>query len=365
MLALRNSSIEAKGVSLSYGQKRILSKIDLRIEPGEFFCLLGSSGAGKTSFLRVVAGLDTPDGGELLIDGEPVSSKPPQKRGVGMVFQGLGLWPHMTVDETVRYGLVRQKLPAAQIRAKVDFMLDLVGLADLAHRYPGELSGGQQQKVALARTLVVEPRILLLDQPMSALDQPFRLQLRRDIYALQRELGITTIMVTHDPEEALSIADRVAVIRDGTIQQIGAPTALYDYPFDPFVARSVGTANLIRGTIDTRDTDAVIFHSGTTGTVRLFDRPRGVNTGEAIACFRPSAIRLAPYDSTTVDADCLWMRGSIHRSEFLGGYLRYTIRVADENIICDLPHRTAILPMPTGGEVLLGVEISQIRFLNA
>ena len=153
--------------------------------------------------------------GDLLIDGEPVTAKPPQKRGVGMVFQGLGLWPHMTVADTVAYGLVRRRLPAAQARAKVDFMLGLVGLADYAGKYPGELSGGQQQKVALARALVVEPRILLLDQPMSAIDPAFRAHLWNDIQSLQRELGITTIMVTHDPEEALAVADRIAVIRDG------------------------------------------------------------------------------------------------------------------------------------------------------
>jgi iron(III) transport system ATP-binding protein len=365
MLVLKRSSIEAKGVSLSYGKKRVLSDVDLRIESGEFFCLLGPSGAGKTSFLRVVAGLETPAAGELLIDGEPVSAKPPQKRGVGMVFQSLGLWPHMTVGDTVRYGLARRSLTESEIRRKVEFMLNLVGLSDCADKYPGELSGGQQQKVALARALVVEPRILLLDQPMSALVQPFRIHLRRDIEMLQRKLGITTIMVTHDPEEALSVADRIAVIRDGRIQQIGSPSALYDYPFDVFVAESVGTANLVKGRIEESESGVAQFHSAATGAIVLSDRKPTPRPGAVFACFRPSSVRLVPYDSAAQDAGYVWMSGRIFRSEFRGGYVRYSVGVADEMVVCDLLHRTGTLAIPVGGEVLLGVDISQIRFMNA
>lgn len=365
MLVLKRSSIEAKGVTLSYGQKTILSDVNLRIESGEFFCLLGPSGAGKTSFLRVAAGLETPNTGELLIDGEPVSATAPQKRGVGMVFQGLGLWPHMTVRDTVRYGLIRQSVTEGEVRRKVDYMLNLIGLTDHAEKYPSELSGGQQQKVALARALVVEPRILLLDQPMSALDQQFRANLRRDIQVLQRNLGITTIMVTHDPEEALSVADRIAVIRDGKIQQIGSPSALYDYPFDAFVAGSVGTANLIPGKIEENETGVVHFYSAATGPVPLFDRLHTPTLGAALACFRPASVHIAPYDCSTRNVDCIWLSGRIDRSEFRGGYVRYSVGVADDTVVCDLPHRTGTLSMPVGGEVLLGVEISQIRFLNA
>lgn len=365
MLVMQCSSIEAKGVSLSYGQKRVLSDIDLRIESGEFFCLLGPSGAGKTSFLRVVAGLETPDGGDLLIDGESVASKPPQQRGVGMVFQGLGLWPHMTVLDNVRYGLLRQRMPEARIRSKVGLMLDVVGLADCAGKYPGELSGGQQQKVALARALVVEPRILLLDQPMSAVDEAFRAHLWGDVQIVQRELGITTIMVTHDPEEALSVADRVAVIRDGRVQQVGTPAALYDYPFDAFVAGSVGTANLIKGNVEEDDTGVIHFYSPATGRISLYDRLHAPSAGKACACFRPTSVRFAPYDSSVQDSDSVWMAGRIFRSEFRGGYLRYSVGVEDETVVCDQPHRKATLPIPVGSEVLVGVEISQIRFINA
>ena len=364
MLVLKQSTIEAQGVSLSYGEKRILADINLRIESGEFFCLLGPSGAGKTSFLRVVAGLEAPDQGELLIDGEPVTAKPPQRRGVGMVFQGLGLWPHMTVAENVRYGLDRQAVPAAAANEKVGFMLATVGLTDLADKHPGELSGGQQQKVALARALIVEPRILLLDQPMSALDESFRTHLWGDILALQRQLGITTIMVTHDPEEALSVADRIAVIRDGRICQIGSPAALYDYPADAFVAGSVGTANLIAGEVAEDASGVRLFRSAATGTLPLYDGFHTPAVGPAVACFRPTSVRFAPYDSTVNDTDSIWMSGQIVRSEFRGGYLRYSVSVGGETVVCDLPHRKAILPMPAGSDVLVGVEISQLRFVN-
>ena len=365
MLVLKRSSIEAKGVSLAYGQKRILCDVDLRIESGEFFCLLGPSGAGKTSFLRVVAGLEAPNSGELLIDGEPVLSTPPQKRGVAMVFQGLGLWPHMTVWDTVCYGLVRQSLSAAEIRAKAGFMLNLVGLAELAEKYPGELSGGQQQKVALARALVVEPKILLLDQPMSALDQQFRVNLRREFQTLQRKLGITTIMVTHDPEEALSVADRIAVIKEGRIQQIGSPSALYDYPSDAFVAGSVGTVNLIQGKVEESESGLANFFSAVTGVVPLSDRLHRPGSGPALACFRPSSVHIAPYDSSANSGDRIVMSGRIQRSEFRGQYVRYSVEVAGDTLVCDLLHRKGALAMPVGGEVLLGVEISQIRFMNA
>ena len=364
MLVLKQSTIEAQGVSLSYGPKRILSDIDLRIESGEFFCLLGPSGAGKTSFLRVVAGLETPDRGELLIDGEPVTAKPPQRRGVGMVFQGLGLWPHLTVAANVRYGLERRSVPASVADEKVGFMLATVGLSELAGKFPGELSGGQQQKVALARALIVEPRILLLDQPMSALDQSFRTHLWGDILALQRQLKITTIMVTHDPEEALSVADRIAVIRDGRICQVGSPAALYDYPADAFVAGSVGTANLISGEVAEDASGVSLFRSEATGAIPLYDGFHTPAIGPAVACFRPTSVRFAPYDSAVNDTDSIWMNGQIVRSEFRGGYLRYSVSVAGETVVCDLPHRKATLPMPAGSDVLLGIEISQLRFVN-
>lgn len=364
MAAFSGASIEARRVSLSFGEKRILTDIDLRIEAGEFFCLLGPSGAGKTSFLRVIAGLATPDAGDLLIDGQRVTAKPPQKRGVGMVFQGLGLWPHMTVAENVGYGLARQSLPEARIRARVDTMLEIVGLSEFARRYPGELSGGQQQKVALARALAVEPRVLLLDQPMSALDLTFRTQLLADIHALQRELGITTVMVTHDPEEALSVADRVAVIRDGMIRQTGSPAALYDYPVDAFVAGSVGAANLVAGNVLEDETGVLHFHADATGDIALFDRPHRPASGAAVACFRPTSVRFAPYDAAIDDTDSIWMRGRILRSEFRGGYLRYSVSVGEDTVVCDLPHRKATLALPAGSEVMIGVEASQIRFIN-
>ncbi len=281
-----------------------------------------------------------------------------------MVFQGLGLWPHMTVAENVGYGLEMQHLPEETIRGKVGTMLEIVGLTELAGKYPGELSGGQQQKVALARALAVEPRVLLLDQPLSSLDLAFRTQLLGDIHALQRELGITTVMVTHEPEEALSVADRVAVIREGTIRQIGSPAALYDYPADSFVAGSVGTVNLLKGSVFEGEAGQLYFTSDATGELPLFERLHRPSPGPAVACFRPTSVRFEPYDALMDAADAVWMQGLIMRSEFRGGYLRYSVSVGEETVVCDLPHRKATLALPAGSEILVGVEASQIRFIN-
>ena len=372
---MKHAMIEARGVSLSYGNQSVLADINLSVEAGEFFCLLGPSGAGKTSFLKLVAGLLAPTRGELLIDGALVSATPAEQRGVGMVFQSLGLWPHMNVSDTVRYGLLRPSLPEAEIRRRVPAMLALVDLPGAADKYPAELSGGQQQKVALARALVVEPRILLLDQPMSALDQHLRVHLRHDLQLLQRKLGITTIMVTHDAEEALGIADRIAVIRDGMIRQVGSPAALYDYPADVFVAESVGAANLIAGRIEVstggRGNSRAHFISPATGLLPLLDALHSPALGPAVACFRPTSVRLQPYDSQVRDAGCVWLSGRIIRSEFRGGHVRYSIGVGEGDdmgsaqIECDQAHRTGALPMPAGSEVLVGIDISQIRFMNA
>jgi len=364
----KSATIEARKVSLNYGGQRVLHKVDLTIGAGEFFCLLGPSGAGKTSFLKLVAGLLSPTAGELLIDGTPALARPAHQRGVGMLFQGLGLWPHMTARETVGYGLLRQNLAKGEIERRADAMLELVGLAGEAGKYPDEISGGQQQKLALARALVVEPRILLLDQPLSALDQAFRAHLRDDIAHLQRTLGITTIMVTHDPEEALAMADRLAVIRDGRILQVGSPAALHDYPVNTFVAEALGTANLITGVVESGFPDAgalARFVSPVTGPVPVLDALRAPATGPVVACFRPASVLLLPYDSQARDAGRVWMNGRIARSEFRGAYVRYRVKVGENYVMCDLPHRTGALALAAGSEVLIGVDSSQIRFMNA
>src|SRR5690349_1921503 len=244
------TSVSIENVSFGYGRALVLDDVSLAIEPGEYFCFLGPSGSGKTTLLRLIAGFGTPSQGRILIGGKDVTHLPPWERNLGMVFQSYALWPHMTVAKNVAFGLERRKLPRAEIQRKVQAALERVGLAHLADRRPAQLSGGQQQRVALARTLVIEPAVLLLDEPLSNLDAKLRTEMRVELKRLQRELGITTIYVTHDQEEANAAAGRIAVLDGGKIQQIGSPVDMYDHPANRFVAAFLGTANLIEGKID-------------------------------------------------------------------------------------------------------------------
>ncbi|MBO8196446.1 ABC transporter ATP-binding protein, partial [Streptomyces oryzae] len=233
----------------SFGGSAALDGLDLEVAPGELVALLGPSGCGKTTALRIIAGFETADSGELLIGGEDVTAVPANRRDIGMVFQSYSLFPTMTAAENVAYGLRVRKAPKAERAARATELLELVGLPGREKHYPHQLSGGQQQRVALARALAIRPRILLLDEPLSALDAKVRLQLREEIRRLQLELGITTVFVTHDQEEALSMADRVAVMKDGRLEQCASPNELYERPATPFVAEFVGTMNRLPGVV--------------------------------------------------------------------------------------------------------------------
>jgi putative spermidine/putrescine transport system ATP-binding protein len=239
------TSVVLQDLSRSFGATKALDGLSIEIAPGELVALLGPSGCGKTTALRIVAGFETADTGSVLIDGKNISSVPAAKRDMGMVFQSYSLFPNMPALDNVGFGLRMRKLGAAQRRKRAAELLEMVGLADQAGRYPHQLSGGQQQRVALARALAIEPRVLLLDEPLSALDAKVRLQLREQIRTLQQRLGTTTMFVTHDQEEALSMADRVGVMRQGRLEQIAAPDELYEHPATAFVAEFVGVMNRI------------------------------------------------------------------------------------------------------------------------
>ncbi|KQX56152.1 MULTISPECIES: ABC transporter ATP-binding protein [unclassified Streptomyces] len=239
--------LEFRSLRRAFGSAVALDGLDLTVEPGELIALLGPSGCGKTTALRMVAGFERPDSGAVLVDGEDITDVPANRRDAGMVFQSYSLFPHMTVRDNVAFGMRIRKVPAARRKERAAELLDLVGLPQHGDRYPHQLSGGQQQRVALARALALEPRVLLLDEPLSALDAKVRLSLREEIRRLQLSLGVTTVFVTHDQEEALSMADRVAVLHAGRLEQCAAPAELYARPATAFVAEFVGTMNRLPG----------------------------------------------------------------------------------------------------------------------
>jgi putative spermidine/putrescine transport system ATP-binding protein len=239
------ATVDLRNLSRSFGTTRALDGLTLRLAPGELVALLGPSGCGKTTALRIVAGFETADSGTVEVDGQDMSPVPAAKRDMGMVFQSYSLFPNMSAADNVSFGLRMRRLSSAERQRRSADLLDMVGLAAQAKQYPHQLSGGQQQRVALARALAIEPRVLLLDEPLSALDAKVRLQLREQIRSLQQRLGTTTLFVTHDQEEALSMADRVGVMHDGRLEQIATPDELYDRPATPFVAEFVGVMNRI------------------------------------------------------------------------------------------------------------------------
>src|SRR4051794_9492214 len=245
----RSADLRLEGLTKSFGKLRVIDEVSLHVPAGTMVALIGPSGCGKTTTLRMVAGLERPDrgtiavGGTVIMDGE--RSVPPESRAMGMVFQSYALWPHMTVAQNVGYGLKRKRVPRPDIQDKVREVLELVGMTPYAERYPGQLSGGQQQRVALARAIAVEPRTLLFDEPLSNLDAVLREQMRFELRALQRKLGITGVYVTHSQDEALVLSDQVAVMRAGRVVQTGRPDEVYDTPRTEFVARFIGLANIL------------------------------------------------------------------------------------------------------------------------
>jgi putative spermidine/putrescine transport system ATP-binding protein len=277
--------VTLEGLSRTFGAVRALDGLSISLAPGELVALLGPSGCGKTTALRIVAGFETADTGLVTVDGDDISATPAAKRDMGMVFQSYSLFPNMSALDNVGFGLRMRRVSGADRKRRAAELLELVGLSDHARHYPHQLSGGQQQRVALARALAIEPRVLLLDEPLSALDAKVRLQLREQIRHLQQRLGTTTLFVTHDQEEALSMADRVGVMKDGRLEQIAAPSELYSRPATAFVAEFVGTMNRIPGRLEAPGEVSVLGavlpvqggqQDGLTGEVDVLVRPEGL-----------------------------------------------------------------------------------------
>ena len=327
-------AIDIEGVNLSYGSTHVLKGIDLAIEPGELFAFLGPSGCGKTTLLRLIAGFAQADTGQVRLDGVDVALLPPWKRDVGLVFQSYALWPHMTVARNVAFGLEERRRPRAEIDRRVTEALALVGLSELADRRPAQLSGGQQQRVALARTIAIEPKVLLLDEPLSNLDAKLRVSVRRELRALQQRLGLTTIFVTHDQEEANTICDRVAVINAGVVQQVGTPMELYERPANLFVAGFLGSANIL-------------------------------DASAGIALPPGKRLVFRPQDATLSAADGATLAGPITHREFLGATVRYGMRIGASEILVDVPFHSGAELRGVGDVVGVALPPERMLYLPA
>jgi putative spermidine/putrescine transport system ATP-binding protein len=312
------SFLVLNGIQKHFGPTVAVEDFNLSAEKGEFVSFLGPSGCGKTTTLRMIAGFEQPTAGSITVDGEDITHRPPNRRNIGMVFQSYALFPNMTVAGNVGFGLKVRKKPADQIRKRVGELLEMINLPDKGARYPYQLSGGQQQRVALARALAIEPEVLLLDEPLSALDAKIRVALRKEIRSIQRQFGITTVYVTHDQEEALSLSDRVVVMSQGRIEQIGKPPEIYNFPATPFVASFVGTLNLASATV----VDGAAARVAIDGQEITVSQPiAGGGSTRVTVAIRPESVQLGEAGGANR------LTGRVDDVSFLGSIVRTRIRL--------------------------------------
>lgn len=312
-----STPLRIKEIYKSFGDNEVLNNVNIDIEPGEFFTLLGSSGCGKTTLLRCIAGFEKPTSGKLYFADKDVGKLNPWEKNVGFVFQNYALWPHKTIFENIAYGLKLRKIPKDEIRKTVKWALDMIDLPDVENRYPNQLSGGQQQRIAIARALVIKPQVLLLDEPLSNLDAKLRIKMRQDIRQLQKKLGITTVYVTHDQEEALEISDHIAVFSKGKVQQIGTPEEIYANPKNRFVANFVGKSNFVDGTVKNG-----VFT--TNGGTQITCASANLPDGSAVLSFRPESAKLTENGEGCVTA-------TVVTSYYRGTGYQYVVKIDDQS----------------------------------
>lgn len=313
------SKIIIKDAVKKYGEKTVIKSVNLEIQDGEFFTLLGPSGCGKTTLLRMIAGFNSIEGGEFYFNDTLINNMDPSKRNIGMVFQNYAVFPNMTVRGNIEFGLKERKVPKAEMDERVEKILDIMKIREYADRKPQNLSGGQQQRVALARAIVIEPDVLLMDEPLSNLDAKLRVDLREEIRRIQKEIGITTVYVTHDQEEAMAVSDRIAVMKDGVIEQCDKPRKIYHKPNNMFVASFIGTNNVLSGNYDA-DNKEIIIDSGEKFSYNLGNQP----SQRVKLSVRPEDFRLDPNGDVEV---------KINDEVFLGSTMHYNVELKDKTLL--------------------------------
>ena len=349
-----SAALEVKDLEVSYGDTMVLKRISLAVAAGEFVALLGPSGCGKTTLLRAVSGFVPVKAGSIAVGGREITHEPPDKRGMAMVFQSYALWPHMTTAQNLGYGLKLRGVGKPQIARRVAEILAMLKLEGFGERNVTQLSGGQRQRVALGRALAINPELLLLDEPLSNLDARIREDVRHEIKALQAKLGITTIHVTHDREEAMVMADRIAILDAGRIAQLGSPEEVYNRPNSPFVASFMGAGNVLE--LEARPADGGTRIEASSHNDAVLVRGSAL-AGPVVAHFRSEAARLGPADAA--GAERLLLRGRIVQASYPGGFYRYAVAVGQNQFMVDDPRRLAV-----GENVGIGLPVSSLHIFS-
>jgi ABC-type Fe3+/spermidine/putrescine transport system ATPase subunit len=351
---MASAALDVTDLEVSYGATPVLKRISLAVAAGEFVALLGPSGCGKTTLLRAVSGFVPVNAGRISVAGRDITHAPPDKRGMAMVFQSYALWPHMTTAQNLGYGLKLRKVAKPDIARRVAEILAMLKLEGFGERNVTQLSGGQRQRVALGRALAVSPELLLLDEPLSNLDARIREEVRHEIKALQAKLGITTIHVTHDREEAMVMADRIAILDAGRIAQLGSPEEVYNRPSSPFVASFMGAGNVL--SLDARPADGGIQIQSGPHHDSVFVKGNAP-AGPVVAHFRSEAARLGPADAAA--SDRLLLRGRIVQASYPGGFYRYAVAVGQNQFMVDDTRRLAV-----GENVGIGLPVSSLHLFS-